>query len=154
MNRQHWIALGSGTLFGLGLAVSQMLNPAKVLAFLDITGRWDPSLALVMASALLFMAIAWRLHYRPSFTGWPAGTGGQAAAEGSPQGLDRPLVTGAMIFGIGWGLVGYCPGPAIASLGLASPKALVFVLSMLAGMLLYRAWDQRHADRRLNDARV
>lgn len=154
MNRQHWIALASGTLFGLGLAVSQMINPAKVLAFLDLAGHWDPSLALVMASALLFMAITWRLHERAAFTGSRTGSDRQPAMAEPARWLDKSLVTGAVLFGIGWGLVGYCPGPAIASLGLASPKVLVFVLSMLAGMLLYHAWDRRHAMRGLDDARV
>lgn len=154
MNRQHWIALGGGTLFGLGLAISQMINPAKVLAFLDLAGHWDPSLALVMGAALLFMALAWRLYRRNAFAQWRVGASRQAVTGDPGAGPDRSLVTGAVLFGIGWGLVGYCPGPAIASLGLASPKSLVFVLSMLAGMLLYRAWDQRHAVRGLDDARV
>lgn len=152
MNRPLWIALGSGTLFGLGLATSEMINPAKVLAFLDVAGRWDPSLALVMAAALLFMGLAWRLQARRTASERPAGH--VTAAQFASPGLDAPLVSGAVLFGIGWGLVGYCPGPAVASLGLGGLKPLVFVLSMLAGMQLYRAWDQRQARRRLADASV
>lgn len=152
MNRRHWIALGSGTLFGLGLAVSQMINPAKVLAFLDVAGRWDPSLALVMAAALFCMGVAWRLQARRAKHEPPAGSATNAPLA-SPR-LNAPLVAGAVLFGIGWGLVGYCPGPALASLGVGGLKPLVFVCSMLAGMQLYRAWDQRHARRRLADASV
>ena len=162
MNRDVLVALASGVLFGLGLAISQMVNPAKVLAFLDVAGAWDPSLALVMAAALLVMGIAWRLQGRPLFAGFArsAGAGGFArrqtaaggpAARGSRAAdLDSSLVTGAVLFGIGWGLVGYCPGPAIASLGLFDFKPLVFVLAMLAGMVVHRGWLQRQAWRRID----
>lgn len=153
MKHLPWVALASGTLFGLGLAVSGMTNPAKVLAFLDVAGRWDPSLALVMASALFFMAIAWRLHEHPSPAGWRAAQGAQAILPESGR-VDASLVSGALLFGVGWGLVGYCPGPAFASLGHAGLKPLVFVLAMLAGMLLHRAWEARQRERRLSDARA
>jgi len=136
MNRQSLVALGSGVVFGLGLAVSQMINPAKVLGFLDIAGAWDPSLAFVMAGALLVMGIAWRVHARRVIV----------KAEPVPERrIDTPLVVGALVFGAGWGLVGYCPGPAIASLALLSAEPVLFVLAMLAGMQLYRAWDRRQA---------
>lgn len=131
-HRQPLIALCSGVLFGLGLAVSQMINPAKVLGFLDVAGAWDPSLAFVMASALAVMGIAWRLQAR--------GLGRAATPALSLDGVDRRLVAGATLFGIGWGAVGYCPGPAIASLALFSAKPLVFVLAMLAGMEIHRRW--------------
>jgi len=129
---QQLIALSSGVLFGLGLAVSQMINPAKVLAFLDVAGAWDPSLAFVMASALAVMGIAWRLQGR--------GLGRSATPALSLDGVDGRLVIGATLFGVGWGAVGYCPGPAIASLALFSAKPLVFVLAMLAGMEIHRRW--------------
>ena len=135
MKQAHWqplIALASGVLFGLGLAVSQMINPAKVLAFLDVAGAWDPSLAFVMASALAVMGVAWRLQGR--------GLGRAATPALSLDGVDRRLVIGATLFGIGWGAVGYCPGPAVASLALFSAKPLVFVLAMLAGMEIHRRW--------------
>ena len=156
MNRDVLVALASGVMFGLGLAVSQMVNPAKVLAFLDVAGAWDPSLALVMAAALLVMGIAWRLQGRPLFAGFATVARRQTAAGGPAvharraADLDSSLVTGAVLFGIGWGLVGYCPGPAIASLGLFDFKPLVFVLAMLAGMVVHRGWLQRQAWRRID----
>ncbi|MDT8438418.1 MAG: DUF6691 family protein [Wenzhouxiangellaceae bacterium] len=134
MNRlqgSRWIALFGGVLFGAGLSVSQMLDPAKVLAFLDLFGDWDPSLALVMLAALATMAPAWRIqraydhnddHNPPA----PAITR-----------IDARLLVGACLFGLGWGLVGYCPGPALASLALFSAKPVVFVIAMLAGMGLH-----------------
>lgn len=132
MIARTWIALASGVLFGIGLALSGMLNPAKVLAFLDVAGQWDPSLALVMGGALAVMAPAWRLQQR--------GSSPLPALRPALSDLDAKLVGGATIFGIGWGLVGYCPGPAVASLALLSAKPLVFVAAMLAGMELHRRW--------------
>ena len=134
-------ALLSGILFGLGLAVSQMVNPAKVLGFLDIAaawrpinGGWDPSLALVMAGALAVTAIGFRVVLRrdaPVF----------ASAFELPRAsaIDTRLTAGAVIFGVGWGLVGFCPGPAFASLALGLPPSAVFVAAMVAGSLLYRS---------------
>lgn len=129
--KRNLVALVSGTLFGLGLSVSQMINPAKVLGFLNIAGPWDPSLALVMGSALLVMIPAWR---------WQARRSGAPSAFKSTPGLndvDAPLVVGAAIFGAGWGLVGYCPGPALAALSTVGLKPLIFVAAMLVGMLLH-----------------
>lgn len=138
MNRQVLVALGSGVVFGLGLAVSQMIDPAKVLGFLDVAGAWDPSLAFVMAGALLVMGVAWRVQARRVIV----------SAQPAPRrGIDAPLVAGALVFGAGWGLVGYCPGPAIASLALLSAEPVLFVLAMLAGMQLYRFWDRWQARR-------
>jgi len=137
MSARTWVALASGVLFGAGLALSGMINPAKVLAFLDVAGNWDPSLALVMAAALAVMAPAWRLQQR-----------GPAALPATPPAfndIDAKLIGGATIFGVGWGLVGYCPGPAIASLALFSAKPLVFVAAMLAGMALHRRWSREDA---------
>ncbi|MFU8819990.1 MAG: DUF6691 family protein [Gammaproteobacteria bacterium] len=148
MNRQILVALGSGVVFGLGLAVSQMINPAKVLGFLDVAGAWDPSLAFVMAGALLVMGIAWRIQARRVVVAVQPGL--PPAPE---RGIDRPLVAGALVFGAGWGLVGYCPGPAIASLALLSAEPVLFVLAMLAGMQLYRFWDRWQARRPGSSAR-
>lgn len=126
------IALLAGVLFGLGLAVSEMINPAKVLAFLDVAGAWDPSLAFVMGGAVIVMAIAWRLQGRGRLHGLVPGESRANLAD-----IDRPLVIGAMLFGIGWGLVGYCPGPAVSALLLAGAKPAIFLAAMVAGMLLY-----------------
>ena len=115
-------ALLSGTVFGAGLAVAQMTNPAKVLGFLDVAGAWDPSLAFVMGAALFVSAIAYRVR----------GVAAQAAS-----GIDGRLLTGACLFGLGWGLAGFCPGPAVASLVTGSSKVLLFVASMVVGMGLY-----------------
>lgn len=133
-------ALLSGTLFGLGLAISQMINPAKVLAFLDVAGHWDPSLALVMASALTVMALAWRWQRRQ-----PAALSKDFRLKGLNN-IDAPLVIGSMLFGIGWGLVGYCPGPAISSLALLSLKPFIFVAAMIAGMALFHIFPSGTRD--------
>jgi uncharacterized membrane protein YedE/YeeE len=117
------IALASGLLFGLGLTVSGMIDPAKVLGFLDIAGDWDPSLAFVIAGAIPVAAIGFAL--RP-----------QTPVAPRPR-IDRRLALGAILFGAGWGLAGFCPGPAIASLGLGNWHAMAFVIAMLAGMVLY-----------------
>ncbi len=124
-------ALASGLLFGLGLAVSQMVNPKKVQAFLDVTGDWDPSLALVMGGALAVTAIAFRFVLKrkgPVF-------GGHFTLPAVVH-IDRKLLAGAAIFGAGWGLAGYCPGPALAALSRPSVEATAFVIAMLAGSLL------------------
>ena len=127
----------AGALFGLGLIVSDMVNPARVLGFLDVaaiaTGGWDPTLAFVMAGALIPMAFAWRLAGRR-----PAPACG-GAFPGRPAGrIDRRLAAGAAVFGAGWGLVGFCPGPALAALGTGRPEALVFTAAMVVGMVLHR----------------
>lgn len=127
------ISLLSGLLFGLGLAVSDMINPDRVLAFLDVAGgRWDPTLAFVMGGALIPMAIAW---------GWSARQGEPLAGGAFPEppsaGPDRRLVAGAVLFGAGWGLVGFCPGPALSALTLGGMPVLVFVAAMIGGMALH-----------------
>jgi uncharacterized protein len=121
-------------LFGVGLVVSRMVDPGKVLAFLDVAGRWDPSLALVMAGALAVAIPCFRLARA---RGAPA-LGGRFDAPATRT-VDRELLAGAAVFGVGWGLVGFCPGPAIASLVFARPESLVFVLAMAAGAWLYHA---------------
>jgi uncharacterized membrane protein YedE/YeeE len=126
-------ALLAGILFGLGLAVSQMINPAKVLAFLDFAGRWDPSLALVMAGALGVTALGYRLALKR-----PAPLLAPRFEVPTLREIDRRLLAGAVLFGIGWGLVGFCPGPAIASLAYGVRESIIFVAAMLAGMALFR----------------
>ena len=118
-------ALGAGFLFGIGLWVSGMSNPKKVLGFLDITGDWDASLMLVMAGAVAVTLVGFRF-YRTKI---PLPT---------LKDIDFPLVAGSAVFGIGWGIAGYCPGPAITSLSTLSAESIVFVVAMVAGGLLYR----------------
>ncbi len=139
-------ALFSGILFGVGLAVSHMVEPAKVLAFLDVTGRWDPSLLLVMAGAVVVSFIAYRLVSRRSRPLLAEKFFLPTKAE-----LDRPLLLGAAIFGVGWGVAGYCPGPAIAALGLGTWEAPVFVVAFAAGSLTYR-WLFEMQSRRVREA--
>ena len=122
-------ALASGLLFGFGLTVSSMIDPAKVLNFLDVAGSWDPSLAFVMAAAIPVAAVGFAVARR---RGKPLAA---TAFQGpTATAIDRRLVTGAVLFGIGWGLVGYCPGPALATLGFGASGTWLFVAAMLAGM--------------------
>lgn len=120
-------AFGAGLLFGVGLWLSGMANPRKVLDFLDVAGDWDPSLLLVMAGAVAVTAI----FFRPLI---------QRKRIDFRQGFDAQLVAGAAIFGIGWGIGGYCPGPAITALSNLALEPLVFVAAMVAGGLLARIW--------------
>ncbi|MEC9250197.1 MAG: DUF6691 family protein [Pseudomonadota bacterium] len=131
MNRNLAAGL-SGLVFGIGLTVSQMVNPAKVLAFLDILGDWDPSLMFVMGGALLVTAGGYRLAWMR-----PAPLYAERFQVPTDTSIDRKLALGAVMFGAGWGLVGLCPGPAIAALTLGGPKIWVFMLAMLAGMLIH-----------------
>lgn len=124
------IGLVSGIVFGMGLAVSGMTDTAKVQGFLDLLGAWDYSLAIVMASALAVTVPAWRLIRGK--TPWYAGT----FSLPSLSEVDTPLLLGALLFGIGWGLYGYCPGPAVAAIAYGKVEALVFVLMMALGMFL------------------
>jgi uncharacterized protein len=126
-------ALLSGLVFGIGLVVSGMINPAKVQNFLDVFGSWDPSLMLVMGGAIPVAALGVILARRRAR---PLAAASFREAAGGDA-IDRDLVLGSVIFGIGWGLVGFCPGPAIAALGLGLPQAALFVASMLLGMGLY-----------------
>lgn len=126
-----------GLLFGVGLLLSGMADPAKVLGFLDLIGPWDPSLALVMGGAILvgFFAFALAKKRTTSFLG---------GALHLPQAnqIDRRLVIGSLLFGAGWGLAGFCPGPALVSLFAGQPKAAVFVVAMVAGMILFEVADR------------
>ena len=128
-------ALISGTVFGFGLALSQMTNPAKVLGFLDVAGAWDPSLAFVMAAAVAVTMISFRLILKRDLPLW-----GDRFFVPTRRDLDARLLSGAAIFGIGWGLVGYCPGPALSSLVYALPQTAIFIVAMLAGAAIVRAW--------------
>lgn len=131
--RQHLLSLVSGTLFGAGLAVSGMIDPARVRAFLDVAGAWDPTLAFVMAGAILPMAIAWFVVGRRST---PLVAAQFHTPATSP--IDRPLIGGAALFGIGWGLVGLCPGPAIAASAIQPLPALIFIAAMALGGAIHR----------------
>jgi len=132
-------ALLAGIVFGVGLVISGMANPAKVLGFLDVAGSWDPSLAFVMAGAVGVGVIAFALARRRTVSLLGAGMQLPKARQ-----IDRRLVLGSLTFGIGWGLAGFCPGPALVALGMGQTKALVFVAFMLAGMGLF-AWLERRA---------
>jgi uncharacterized protein len=134
---QALIALVAGLLFGIGLLLSGMANPTKVVGFLDLAGSWDPSLALVMAGAIGAALPAFTMARKRS-TAWA----GCALALPSATQIDAPLVLGSLTFGVGWGLAGYCPGPALVSLGTGSVPAVVFVLAMIAGMAIH-AWLTR-----------
>ncbi|QUJ66161.1 YeeE/YedE family protein [Photobacterium sp. GJ3] len=127
---QLFIALIAGLLFGAGLTVSQMVDPNKVLNFLDITGQWDPSLILVMGGAL----IVFGLGYQFLVKGRDKPVFGSTFYVPTNQLIDKPLILGALLFGLGWGLVGICPGPAVANLLSGNIKVIGFVVAMLAGM--------------------
>ena len=136
------VALFAGLIFGLGLTVSQMVNPAKVIAFLDLFGNWDPSLAFVMLGAIPVAALGYRLARRrsaplcaPTYSG-PTRTG-----------IDVRLIGGSVLFGIGWGLVGYCPGPAITSMALGNSATPLFVAAMLVGMVGFSGFQSLSARR-------
>ena len=126
------VAFASGALFALGLIVSDMVNPARVLGFLDVAGDWDPTLAFVLGGALVPMAIAWRV----AAGGTHPFTGGDFPGPAS-QLNDGRLIGGAAVFGAGWGLVGFCPGPALTALGTGNFEALIFSAAMITGMFGY-----------------
>jgi uncharacterized protein len=127
-----------GLIFGFGLLISGMTDPAKVLGFLDVFGRWDPTLAFVMAGALAVTSVGYafaRRQGRPAIAPqqlWPNRTE-----------IDRPLIVGSVLFGIGWGLAGLCPGPALENLASLSPRVIVFVLAMIGGMSVQDLWQRR-----------
>ncbi len=134
-------SLVCGFVFGWGLTISGMIQPAKVLGFLDVfgipSGTWDPSLAVVMAAGLAVSGVGYALAQRrpPLFADkslWP-----------TKRDIDRPLISGAILFGIGWGLVGLCPGPAIANLATLSGSVIVFVAAMAVGMVAHDFWQSR-----------
>lgn len=134
------VALLSGLVFGLGLILSGMGNPAKVQNFLDIGGSWDPSLGLVMGGAIAvgLVAFTWAKRRKTSVLGEPMQLPTSTA-------VDRKLLTGAALFGAGWGLAGFCPGPAVMNLATLRFEVWLFVAAMLAGMVLQHAWAKRSA---------
>jgi hypothetical protein len=129
---QRAVEFAVGLLFGLGLILSGMTDPGKVLGFLDLAGRWDPSLAFVMGGAIGASVFAFALARRRS----TALLGG-AMHLPSRREIDAPLVVGSLVFGVGWGLAGFCPGPALVALGAGHWQALVFTLAMVVGMLAH-----------------
>ena len=126
------VALASGLLFGFGLLLSGMANPAKVLGFLDLAGAWDPSLALVMVGAIAVALLPLQWIQRRGTTLLPSG-----------RQIDRRLVMGSLLFGAGWGVAGFCPGPALVAAAALIPQALLFVAAMLVGMVLFSWFDRR-----------
>lgn len=134
---QGAIAFGSGLLFAVGLAVGGMTEPGNVIGFLDFAGEWKPALAFVMAGAVGVSALTWRIVRRRR-----APVCADSFVVPTRRDLDARLLVGAAIFGVGWGLGGYCPGPGVASLASGAPTALVFVASMLAGTALAIGWER------------
>jgi uncharacterized membrane protein YedE/YeeE len=130
-------SLLAGLVFGLGLIVSGMANPAKVLGFLDLAGAWDPSLAFVMGGAVIVSAAAFLFARRRKLS-----LLGAPIMLPTARRIDRRLVGGSLLFGVGWGVAGFCPGPALVSLGMGEFKAVVFVGAMLLGMGLFELIEQ------------
>ena len=135
---QALASLLAGLVFGLGLIVSGMANPAKVLGFLDLAGDWDPSLVFVMGGAIAVGAIAFFIarHRKVSLLDAPM-------RLPTSRAIDRRLVGGSLLFGIGWGIAGFCPGPGLVALGMGEVKAVVFVAAMLAGMGIWELFETR-----------
>lgn len=127
-----------GLIFGIGLLVSGMANPAKVIGFLDLAGPWDPSLALVMGGAVAVGIVAFVLAGRRKTS-----ILGAEMKLPSARHIDRRLVLGSVVFGVGWGIAGFCPGPALVALGMAQSKAVVFVVAMLVGMTVFDLLERR-----------
>ena len=138
----------TGLLFGLGLIVSGMTDPSKVIGFLDLAGTWDPSLALVMGGAVAVGLVAYPFARQRT----EAFLGG-AMHIPAGRGIDRRLIFGSLAFGIGWGLAGFCPGPALVSFGAGNDKATLFFIAMLAGMALYEVVERRRPARLPEDDR-
>jgi uncharacterized protein len=131
--KRKLVALFAGTLFGVGLALSDMVDPQRVRSFLDLFGDWDPTLAFVMGGAVIPMAAAWLVRKRMEKPFADA----HFDLPGTTK-LDTRLAAGAVLFGMGWGIAGLCPGPAVAGLAIAPASAGTFVVAMLAGMLIHR----------------
>ena len=131
-------SLLAGLVFGIGLTLSGMADPAKVLGFLDLFGRWDPSLGLVMAGAVAVASMAFFLARKRTVSIF-----GAAMKLPTARQIDRRLVIGSALFGMGWGIAGFCPGPALVALGMGEVKAAVFVVAMLAGMGLFELLERQ-----------
>lgn len=140
INRFHLSAFAAGLVFGLGLLLSGMANPQKVLGFLDLFGAWDPSLALVMAGAIAVALPVFR-----TARGRTRSLLGNDMQLPARRDLDRRLLLGSLAFGVGWGLAGFCPGPALVATGAGYGKALLFTLAMLAGMGIFHRLERRPA---------
>lgn len=138
-----FFSLVSGLVFGLGLIVAGMTDPARVLGFLDLAGAWDPSLAFVMVGAIAIGAIAFGLS-----RGWSTSLLGLQMRVPSEDDIDRRLVAGSVLFGVGWGLAGFCPGPALVTVGMGNPKGILFFAAMLAGMGLFELMERIGRSRR------
>ena len=140
LNKNHLHRIAEfvvGLLFGLGLMLSGMTDPGKVIGFLDLCGTWDPSLALVMGGAIMVGFFAFTVAKKRTSTFL-----GGAMRLPTSMDMDKKLVIGSLLFGAGWGLAGFCPGPALVSMADGQPKALVFVLAMLVGMLGFELMDR------------
>ena len=135
---ERLMSLIAGLVFGIGLIVSGMASPAKVLGFLDLAGYWDPSLAFVMAGAIAVGVVAFAVARKrtTSFLGLPM----RLPTAGR---VDRRLVVGSLLFGIGWGIAGFCPGPALVALGMGQAKAVIFIAAMLVGMGIFELLERR-----------
>lgn len=131
-------SLLAGLVFGIGLIVSGMANPAKVLGFLDLAGRWDPSLGFVMAGAIAVAAIAFAVARNRI-----SSLLGEVMRIPAARQIDRRLIGGSLLFGIGWGVAGFCPGPGLVAMGMGELKAVAFVVAMLAGMGVFELVERR-----------
>ena len=140
-------ALMVGLVFGIGLIISGMTDPSKVIGFLDLAGSWDPSLGFVMGGAILVGAIAFRLAGKRARS-----LLGEPIRLPTATVIDRRLVLGSLAFGAGWGLAGYCPGPALASLATGDMKPVLFTVAMLAGMGIFEVLDRISAGRAAKSA--
>ncbi len=138
--KQNLIAIASGILFGLGLGLSQMVDRGRVLGFLDVAGLWDPTLLFVLGGAVTVTVVAFRFVLRQ-----PKPLGAEKFYLPTRNDIDKPLLLGAVIFGIGWGISGYCPGPGITALVLGSLNPVLFILAFLAGSLLQQQFSQRES---------
>lgn len=132
------ISLLSGLVFGIGLIVSGMADPKKVLGFLDLAGSWDPSLAFVMIGAIAVGVIAFSVARRRTLS-----LTGAKMRLPTARDIDARLVVGSLLFGVGWGVAGFCPGPALVALGVGELKAVIFVAAMLLGMGLFELLERR-----------
>lgn len=135
---QYVATLVSGLLFGLGLGYSQMIDPEKVIGFLDLFGAWDPTLAFVMGGAVAVTLVTFRFILKR-----PHPILGGKFYVPTRQDIDKPLILGAVLFGVGWGLGGYCPGPAITALVLGSLNPVLFIVAMIAGSMVYKGLSDR-----------
>lgn len=134
-------ALGAGLVFGIGLIFAGMTDPSKVIGFLDVAGKWDPSLAFVMGGAIFVGLFAFKKAKRRDTS-----LLGEIMRIPTSQVITKPLIIGSVLFGAGWGLGGFCPGPGITALGTGNPKAAIFVIGMVAGMLIFEWLTRARAE--------